>query len=141
MPAPKVKPLAEVASKWGRRAASAGPEYENGVRNPSGDWQAGSVAAKGAWQLGVTQAAARDAFSKGVTQAGNTRWQEKAISKGPSRFADGVSKGEGDYQKNVAPYLDAIARTDLPARGPAGSEANLNRMQAIPRALAALKRR
>jgi len=141
MPAPKVKPLSEVASKWMRRASSAGAEYEQGVRNPAGDWAASSTAAKGAWQLGVTQAASRDAFGKGVIAAGNTRWQEKAISKGPARFADGVSKGEADYQKNVGPYLDAIGRTDLPARGPAGSEANLQRMQAIPRALAALKRR
>src|SRR5262245_41251170 len=128
MPAPKVKPIGDVASKWGRRASSAGPEYEQGVRNPRGDWAAASTAAKAAWQQGVTAAAGRDAFAKGVTAAGNQRWQDKAISKGPARFADGVSKGEADYSKNVAPYLDAISRTDLPPRGPAGSEANLNRM-------------
>ncbi len=141
MPAPKVMPIAEVASKWDRRASSAGPEYETGIRNPRGDWAASSIASKASWQQAITAAAGRDAFAKGVTAAGNTRWQEKAISKGPARYGDGVSKGVPDYAKNVAPYLDLIARTDLPPRGPAGSAANLNRMQAIPLALAALKRR
>lgn len=141
MPPPKVKPIAEVAPKWQRRSASAGPEYEAGIRNPVADWQSQAVAAKGAWQQGVTAAAGRDAYAKGVAAAGSTKWQQRSIEKGPPRFAQGVTVGQPDYEKAVAPFLDAIARTDLPPRGPAGSEQNLQRMAPIARALAALKRR
>ncbi len=141
MPTPKVRPISDVSGKWNRRASSAGPEYEAGIRNPAGDWAASAVAAKGAWQQGVTAAASRDAFAKGVAAKGNAHWQQRAIEKGPARFAQGVVVGQGDYEKGFAPYLEAISRVDLPPRGPAGSEANLQRMTGIPRALAALKRR
>lgn len=141
MAAAKVPAIAEAASKWQRRAASAGPEYEVGIKNPATDWAAASTAAKASWQAGVTQAAARDGYAKGVTAAGTAKWSERAIAKGPSRFAQGVTVGEPDYLKGFAPFLEAIGRVDLPARGPAGSEANLQRMTPIPRALAALKRR
>ncbi len=141
MPPPKTPPIQDVAPKWQRRASSAGPEYETGIRNPKGDWAASSTAAKGAYQQGVTQAIARDAYAKGVAATGNAGWQENAIAKGPARFAQGVTVGEPRYMKGFAPFLEAIGRVDLPPRGPAGSEANLQRMTPIPRALAALKRR
>ncbi len=141
MAAPKVKPLSEVAPKWNRRASSAGPEYEAGIRNPATDWQTAAIAAKGSWQQAITAAAGRDAFAKGVAASGTGNWQQGSIEKGPPRYAQGVTIAQAKYEKNVGPYLDLIARTDLPARGPAGSEANLQRMTAIPRALAALKRK
>lgn len=141
MPPAKVPNISDVAPKWQRRSSSAGPEYEVGIRNPRADWSQQSTAAKAAWQQGVTQAASRDAYAKGISAAGTQKWQEKAIAKGPARFAQGVTVGEADYQKAFAPYLEAISRVDLPARGPAGSEANLQRMTPIPRALAQLKRR
>jgi len=141
MPAPKVKPIGDVAPKWNRRASSAGPEYEAGITTTPNDWQANAIAAKGAWQQGVTQAAGRDGYAKGVQAAGNAKWQNNAKAKGVPRFGQGVAVGEADYARAFAPFLEAIGRVDLPNRGPRGSEANLNRMQQIPRALAALKRR
>jgi hypothetical protein len=141
MPAPKVPALSSISQKWNRRSASAGPEYEEGVKNPRTDWATAATAAKGAFQAGVTAAIQRDAYGKGVTQAGTQRWQQKAIEKGPVRFAQGVSVSQADYEKNVAPYRDAIERTDLPPRGPRGSEQNYARVAPIGKALAALKRR
>jgi hypothetical protein len=141
MPAPKVPAISDIADKWTRRASSAGPEYEAGVRNPSVDWAQATGAAKASYQQGVTQAIARDAYGKGVTAAGTGKWQERAIGKGPARYAQGVQIGAPDYSRRFAPYAEAMSRVDLPPRGPVGSEANLNRMTPIPRALAALKRK
>lgn len=141
MPAPKVPPITDVAAKFARRAQSAGPEYEAGVRNPSVPWAAASIAAQPSYEAGVTQAIGRKAYGKGVQGAGDGRWQRGAVEKGPARYSQGVQLAEGDYAQRMAPVLDVIARTDLPARGPRGSAQNLQRMTPIPQALAALKRK
>jgi hypothetical protein len=83
----------------------------------------------------------RGAYEKGIANAGDSRWSRGAVEKGPARYSQGVSLAGGDYEKGMAPVLDVIGRTDLPPRGPKGSEANFARMVPIPRALAALKRK
>lgn len=139
MPAPIVKGVSAAAEKWQRRAGSASDEYARGVQSTQADWAAATAAAKDAWKAGVNEAAARDGFSKGVQAAGNGRWKEMATKKGPARFAEGVSVGQSDYQQGVAPYLELIARTDLPARGATGSEGNYARVSTLGKALRNLK--
>lgn len=141
MAAPKVPAIGEVAAKFARRAQSAGPEYESGVRNPAVAWATASTAAQGSYEQGVQQAIARKAYGKGVASAGDGRWQKNAIEKGPARYAQGVQLAEGDYAQRMAPVLDVIGRTDLPPRGPRGSAQNLQRMTPIPTALAQMKRK
>lgn len=141
MAASKVPPIGDVASKFARRAQSAGPEYENGVRNPSTPWSQAATAAQGSYEQGVTQAISRKAYGKGVQSAGDGKWQKNSVEKGPARYAQGVQLAEGDYAQKMAPVLDAIARVDLPPRGPRGSAQNLQRMTPIPQALAQLKRK
>lgn len=141
MPAPKVPPITDVAAKFARRAQSAGPEYESGVRNPSVPWAQAATASQPSYEAGVTAAISRKAYGKGIAQAGDARWAKGAIEKGPARYAQGVQLAEGDYAQRMAPVLDTIARTDLPPRGPRGSAQNLQRMTPIPQALAQLKRK
>lgn len=141
MPAAKVPPIADVAAKFARRAQSAGPEYESGVRNPSTPWAAAATNAQPAYEAGVNAAISRKAYGKGIAQAGDARWQRGAVEKGPARYAQGVQLAEGDYSARMAPVLDTIARVDLPPRGPRGSAQNLNRVAPIANALAALKRK
>lgn len=141
MPTPKLAPLSAITTKWNRRSATAGPEYEEGIRNPRTPWAASSIAAKASWTAGVTAATQRDAYGKGVTAAGDQRWSQKSVEKGPARFSQGVAVSETDYSAGFAPYRDLIERTDLPPRGPRGSEQNYARVGPIGKALAQLKRR
>jgi hypothetical protein len=141
MPPPKVPSVTQVAGKWNRRTSTAGTEYETGVRNPSVPWAQAAAAGKANYAAGVTAAIQRDGYAKGVTQAGDTRWQTKTIEKGPPRFAQGVAVSEADFAAGVAPVLEAISRVDLPPRGPRGAPQNLQRVAPIASALAALKRR
>jgi hypothetical protein len=139
MPPAIVKSVNASAEKWQRRASSAGDEYKRGVESTSADWERATTAAKDAYKQGVNDAAARGAFEKGVAAAGNARWKDMASKKGPARFAEGVAVGQGDYQAGVAPYLELIARTDLPPRGATGSEGNYARVSALGKALRGLK--
>jgi hypothetical protein len=139
MPAPIVKSVSAAAEKWSRRASSAGDEYARGVNSTQADWAASTAAAKDVWKAGINEAQARGAFEKGVAAAGNARWKDMSSKKGPSRFAEGVAVGQSDYQQGVAPFLELIARTDLPPRGATGSEGNYARVSTIGKALRGLK--
>ena len=139
MPRPVVKAAADVVAKWGRRAGSAGTEYEQGVRTTPADWAASASAAHQQWQTAVTEAAGRDAFRKGISAAGNQKWRDRAAMLGPARFAQGVAAAEPAYSAGIGPVLAAISSVDLPARGITGSEGNYGRSAAIGKALRALK--
>lgn len=139
MPAPNVKSAQQAAGRWSRRASSAGPEYTEGVQSTGASWQAAATNAKQAYIQGVQEAQARDAFGKGVAAAGDAKWRKNALAKGPGRYSEGVMVGTDDYSRGVQPFLEVAARTDLPMRGPVGSEANYTRAATMAKAFRAAK--
>jgi len=139
MPTPVVKSAQQAAGRWQRRASSAGAEYTEGVERTGKSWQAAAGAAKGAYIAGVQEAQSRDAFARGVAAAGDAKWRSNALRKGPGRFAEGVQVGTDDYARGIGPFLEVAARTDLPMRGPTGSEANYTRSTTMAKAFRAAK--
>ncbi len=127
----KVKPASAAAEKFAARAAGASKDYEAGVRAPKQDWQSATAAASDNYDQGVQQAVSERRFAAGVNAAGNEKYMRGATGKGVQRYGAGVSAAKGDYAQGVAPYLDVISNTDLPARGPRGSAQNINRVSAI----------
>lgn len=132
---PAVKPTDRTAQKWARVTSQRGEDYTMGVKAPRTPWAAAAKAAEDRYKAGVTEAANRGSFGKGVTAAGDQHWQEKTIAKGPARFAEGVQLGAPDFQAGVAPYLDTIAATNLPPRYPRGDPRNLERVRVMAAAL------
>jgi hypothetical protein len=107
--------------------------------NTPKSWATAAGAAEKNYVTGVNAAAAAGRFGKGVAKAGDAKWKKNAAEKGPARYAQGVGVAQADYQSQVGPYLEAIGRVDLPARGPVGSEQNYARVGAIGKALRMLK--
>jgi hypothetical protein len=135
MATPTVPAVGRVAAKWARRAGSASAEYSEGVANTPRSWAAAATAAEGNYKAAVTQAAAAGRFGRGVSKAGDAKWKKNAVEKGPARYSQGVAVAEQDYAAQVGPYLEVIGRTNLPDRGPTGSEGNYLRVAAIGKAL------
>lgn len=139
MAAARVPAVGAVAGKWARRASSAGGEYQLGVTGAGNRWLAAATAAENNYKAAVAAAAGAGRFGKGLARAGAQKFERGATTKGPGRYSEGVGVAEGDYSSQVAPYLQAIAATDLPAPQPRGSEANIQRVAVIARALRQLK--
>lgn len=131
----EIKSLDVIAKKWATVTPQRQSEYEDGVRNPKRDWAAATTKAAGAQAKAVQAAISAKSFEKGVAKAGTAKWQEKTLSKGPTRWAQGVSLSESDYQSGFAPFREVIARTALPPRGPKGDPSNINRVAVLAKAL------
>ena len=136
---PAIKSIEQASDKWVRRASVAGPDYQAGVTNPKRSWAEASGAAEESYKMGVTQAAAQGRYGKGVKAAGDGKWKENAMKKGPGRFAEGVSLAKDQWTKGFSPYHAAIGALTLPARGPKGDPKNLQRVVAVANALRQLK--
>ncbi len=134
-----IRSTADIARKWASVTPQRSADYEAGVRNPRTDWQRATIAAKDAWKDGVTRAAANDAFAKGVTAAGTSKWQDGAVTKGVTRWGPGVAGAEDLYAKGFAPYQAAIERVVLPPRFARRDPRNLLRVNAIVEALVKAK--
>jgi len=132
---PAIKPTSVSADKWVRRAGQAGPDYARGVQNPRTSWEEATKAATEAQAAGVQQAISEGRFEKGVSKAGNAKWQRKAVTIGSQRFGPGVAAAKGDYEAGFAPFASVIQAVTLPPRGPKGDPRNYERVKLVGDAL------
>lgn len=132
---PKIKDLSTISGKWTTVTPQRQSEYKDGVQNPREDWKAATLAAAPRYQTGVQAAIAEKRFDKGVSNAGTSKWQQNAATKGPGRWAEGVASGASAYEAGFAPYREVIANTTLPNRGPKGDPSNINRVAVMAKAL------
>ena len=131
----RIKSIADISDKWNRVTPTRSMDYKDGVQNPKKDWAEETIAAEDTYKRGVIEAANQGRFGKGVANAGTKKWKDKALSLGPSRFAEGVAVAKKDYEAGFAPYRDVIESTELPPRGPKGDPTNLQRVAVIATAL------
>lgn len=134
-----IKPLDAVARKWKRVASGAQLEYEEGVRNPRRSWATETAKSEDAYQKGVQAAISKKRFGAGVRKAGDAKWQENALKKGPMRYSQGVDLAEDAYLAGFQKYHAALANLVLPPRGPKGDPANINRVAIVAKTLHDIK--
>lgn len=130
-----VRSMDFIAQKWGSRAATAGDVYEAGVRQPKADWQRSAAGSQGSWEAGVADAARLKSFTKGVNAAGSQKWQAKTLSKGVSRFPQGIQESGPEFQVGFERYRGVIESTQLPPRFAKGDPRNIERVKTIAAAL------
>ncbi len=135
----EIKSLSAIRDKWTRVTPQRTEDYKLGIQNPKRDWEAETLEAKENWKAGVDAAHAKGLFAKGVSAAGTKKWQEKALKKGPGRFAEGVYIAGPDYERGFAPYREAIARVDLGPKFPRRDPRNLDRVKRVVDALVSEK--
>lgn len=124
-------PLDRATEKFVRRAGQAGPDYEQGVRNPRRNWADAASAAETTYRDAVTTAAQQGRFGRGVRRAGQAKWQKRAIELGVPRFPTGVAAAADDWTRGFAPFHQAISAATLPPRRPTRDPANRQRINAI----------
>jgi hypothetical protein len=138
---PPVKSLDRISEKWARQSSTAQPEYTAGIQNPRKDWAQATAQAESSYEKGVQTGIQEKRFSKGVKNAGTAKWQENALAKGSTRWAEGISLSKSAYVDGFSPYRTIIENLQLPVRGPKGDPANIQRVAAIATALHAEKKR
>lgn len=131
----EIKDVGRIAAKWARVAPQRTQDYTDGVNAPRRDWAASASAAQDTHTAAMQRAATQKSYGRGVRAAGTAKWQQRALAKGPNRYAEGVAIAEPDFRQGFAPYAETIARTTLPPRFPKGDPRNLERVKAIATAL------
>lgn len=127
--------LSDSASKFERRAGSAGQDYETGVQNVSdSEQQQATLDAADNWEQGIQDAISEGRFQSGV-QNPNKSWQEAALEVGSSRFTQGASQAGDTWQQGFSTFADTLEGLNLQPRGARGSESNFQRSRQVGEAL------
>lgn len=129
----QVRPIAESQEKFKSRAAAAREDYKRGVQGAGARWAEGAAASEEAWRAGTQEAIAQGRFARGVRAAGPQKYQERASTLGPERFASGVAVGATEWGKNFAPFQSALSGHAPSPRGPRGSDQNMQRSTEVAR--------
>lgn len=135
----EIRSLSAIKEKWTRVTPGRTEDYKLGVQNPKRDWAEEATASEANYKAGVDAAQVKGLFVKGIAKAGTAKWKDKALKKGPGRFAEGVFIAGPDFEKGFAPFHAAIERADLGPRFPKRDPRNLSRVKAVVDALIAEK--
>jgi hypothetical protein len=133
----QVKDVNASAQKWSNRANAAGQDYVNNAQATQKDQAALAAAAAPVWAAAVQAAASTGRYAKRVLAATTAKWKNGVKIKGATRYPDGVQKSGGNYAAGVAPFFQALANEQLPARQTKGN--NASRSQAVVQTLMATK--
>lgn len=128
-----------IAAKWARVTAERTVDYEEGVKNPSKDWEKETLESEGRYETGIKDSITRKAFSKGVKKAGTAKQKSKTILKGIARWPEGVRGAEDDMEKGMEPVIKVLEALTLPPRYATGDSRNIERVKAIQQALHKMK--
>ena len=131
----EIKNLRLIREKWARVTPQRTEDYKVGIQNPRRSWAESAKAQEDTWKAAITEAAAKGMYGKGVDKAGEDKWKNRALAKGPTRFAEGVMIAAPDYEEGFAPYRETIERTELPPKMPVGDPRNIERVKVIAMAL------
>jgi len=136
-----IKSIQEIGKKFIDVTPGRSAQYAAGVKDPKKNWEDATAAAEDSYEEGVSKAMQRKAFSKGVKEAGNAKYQKGVADKGVSRWPVGIRLALGAFVKGFGPFRDEIERTTLPQRYARRDPRNLDRVAAIDKALGELKER
>lgn len=125
--------------KWASRAGGAGTEYAEGVQNPRRSQSASAIAAADVWASQIQTAISNGSYAKGLSEAGDAKWQRGVREKGRTRYQSGVMAGKDAYRSGFQPYASALESLDLGPRGPKGQ--NYDRVQRVGELLREVKSR
>ncbi len=133
------KSLGETQKKWTDVTPTRQTEYAANTPAAAQRWEANATAASPNYQASVSAANIGARQSAGIRKAGASKFARKVQTVGANRFGPGVQAAGQDYGAAFAPYLQAIASVDLPARRPRGDPTNYQRVQKVGDPLHALR--
>jgi hypothetical protein len=131
----KTKALADVVQKFTDVTPGRSAYYERGAVGAGSEWEKNTTAAKASYKAAVSASNIDSMFAGGVKKAGAAKFDRKVKDVGVARFGPGVTAAAPDYASGMAPMLETLAATTLPARAPRGSDSNLERVRTIATAL------
>lgn len=130
-----IRSIDTIASKWKDVTPLRLDIYRANVTAPLRDWEKETLAAKSRRDEGLRAAIADGRIDRGIKAAGLEGWRKPTVSKGPTRWAEGVAVGEPEYRAGFAPFRDVIERTDPGPKYAKGDPRNWERSKKIGLAL------
>jgi hypothetical protein len=131
----KIKPIADIASKWAEVTPGRAAYYEAGASVAGADWEKGATAAAPAYKAAISAVNIEKMFTGGIKRAGAAKYERKVKDVGIGRFGPGITAAVPDFTAGFDPFVSTIAALTLPARQPRGADANLERVRVIAKEL------
>ena len=103
------KSAEQLIEKYQRGVAGAAGDYAQGVQNPSRPWAAATQQGAKRWASGVQKAIQENSFQKGVSKAGDSKWQEAALNKGAQRYSAAAGEAANAYAQVAGAVMSAGA--------------------------------
>lgn len=132
----------QVAEKYGRRASGAVQDWELGINSVTEAPTMKAAAQEDKMRQNILAALDSGKWKKGLERVSLSEWRDKTISKGKSRYPQGVAAGIPKMEKFMGdwlPHMDAL-QNKLATMGNLTLEDSINRAVTAIRHAAEFKR-
>ncbi len=119
-----------IAQRFVKYEPGRADRYEEGVRNPTEDWEKNTSDAEANYEDGIKKAITRKAFGKGVHKCGTERQKNQTIKNLP-RWVEGIEGAEAEMAAAMAPVVAVMEGITLPKKYPKGDPRNYERNKII----------
>ena len=132
-----IRPIEQIAAKWATVTPQRTGEYQAGAESPLRDWKQATVAAGPTYLAGMQASLTEQRWQKAVNKATTDSWKQGVLTKGVSRWGQGVQLAAPQFTNKFAPFVAAIRGVNLPPRFARRDPRNLDRVKAIVDAMIA----
>jgi len=126
-----IPPVEEIAKKYVDVTPARATYYEAEAPKAADRWFDNAIAAAVQYKAGVTAPNIDKKFVGGIKRVGAAKFKRKVEAVGIARYGPGVSAAMDDYKVGITPYIEELAKIDLPPRKPRGDPGNLERVKKI----------
>ena len=121
----------QIAAKYKRNMAAAGPSIEEGVRTTTKSQTKNAIAAKDLMIANHAKAMADGKFEKGLEAAGDQKWADNLIKKGIPKIQTGIDLNMAHIERQFdkVATIGAAAKDQIDAMPKGGMSNALARVQ------------
>lgn len=119
----------EAANRLEEAGINFADRYAKGVEGAGGKWHSAASKAGKNYEVGVTQAMQRDAFQKGIQEAGASAYDEGVRTKGVTNWPTGMQVAGAKYARKIQKFATLWDAPLATPKGARRSPQNIKRMQ------------
>jgi hypothetical protein len=133
----EVPSASDVAERWNQGATGAGGRFVENATSASQKWlnNAGSDQAQSNFEQAMSDPEVLQRRQDNSDSAAQSRFESSLQAFGQQRFQSGINNSGQRFQSAISEVLGAIEGLQIPDRGRAMSQANMDRATQVQRAL------
>jgi hypothetical protein len=127
----KIMALNKIGNKWSARSKLAGPDYDEGWKDPKRPWKEGASGGKKNFNSAMGKVISEDRYGKSIDDKAQAKYESRIKMFGKRHYEEVVEVSQTAHMEGYAPYHDTFSTLTQSERFPKGDPRNNRRVDDV----------